>query len=100
FAAMAAAVTYDAVGADIGRGDRARRINTLPVSADYFDVLAVRPAIGGVFTRDDEHGGMSESERPIRVAVISYRLWQEEFQADPSVIGGPIVMDGASYRIE
>jgi predicted permease len=99
FAAMAAVLTYDAVGADIGRGDRARRIRTLPVSADYFDVLGVRPALGGIFTRDDEHGGMDESARPVRVAVISDHLWREEFRANPSAIGGSIVMDGASYRI-
>ena len=99
FAAMAAALTYDAVGADIGRGDRARRIRTLPVSADYFDVLGVRPAIGSMFTRDDEQGGMYESERPVRVAVISHQLWQEEYHAKPSAVGSSIVMDGASYRI-
>jgi len=98
-AAMAAALTYDAVGADIGRGDRARRIRTLPVSADYFDVLGVRPAMGTVFTRDDEHGGMYGSEHPVRLAVISHHLWQEEYNADPSIVGGSIVMDGATYRI-
>src|SRR5205085_7755797 len=99
FASVAAAITYDAVGADIGRGDRARRIRVLPVSADYFDVLSVRPALGGMFSRDDEHGGMGETEHPARVAVISHRLWQKEYRGDPSAVGGSIAMDGASYRI-
>ena len=99
FAAIAAAMTYDAVGADIGRGDRARRISTLPVSAEYFDVLGVRPAIGGAFSRDDEHGGMNGTERPSRVAIISHRLWEQEFRAAPTTVGGSIAMDGATYRI-
>ena len=99
FASIGAAFTYDAVGADIGRGDRARRIRALPVSADYFDVLGVHPAIGGAFSRDDEHGGMKATIQPARVAVISHRLWQEEFRGDPSAVGGSIAMDGASYRI-
>ncbi|HEY2376109.1 MAG TPA: ABC transporter permease [Gemmatimonadaceae bacterium] len=99
FASVAAVMTYDAVGADIGRGDRARRIRVLPVSADYFDVLGVRPALGRAFSRDDEHGGMNETVQPSRIAVISHRLWQEELRGDPSAIGGSIVMDGASYRI-
>jgi putative ABC transport system permease protein len=98
-ASIAAALTYDAVGADIGRGDRARRIRTLPVSAEYFDVLGVRPAIGGVLSRDDEHGGMDGAEHPARVAVISHRLWQEEFHSDASAVGGTITMDGTAYRI-
>lgn len=99
FASVAAALTYDAVGVDIGRGDRARRIRTLPVSADYFEVLGVRPAIGGAFSRDDERGGMYGSEHPSRVTVLSHRLWQEEFRGDPSVVGGSIAMDGSSYHI-
>jgi predicted permease len=99
FASVAAALTYDAVGADIGRGDRARRIRVLPVSAEYFDVLGTRPAFGAMFSRDDERGGMYGLEHPSRVAVISHRLWEEEFRSNPSAIGGSIVLDGAAYRV-
>lgn len=99
FAALAAALTYDVVGADIGRGDRARRIRVLPVSAHYFDVLGVHPGIGGTFSRDDEHGGMKGDQHSSRVAVISDRLWREEFRGSPAAIGGSIVLDGTSYRV-
>jgi predicted permease len=99
FASVAAAVTYDAVGADIGRGDRARRIRVLPVSADYFEVVGVHPVLGNAFLRDDEHGGMDENMHGPLVAVISHHLWQEEFRGDPAAIGGFITMDGARYRI-
>jgi putative ABC transport system permease protein len=99
FASVAAALTYDAVGADIGRGDRARRIRVLPVSAEYFDVLGTHPAIGGTFSRDDEHGGMNGKEHTPRVVVISDRLWREEFRGNPSAVGGSIVLDGTSYRV-
>lgn len=99
FASVAAAITYDAVGADIGRADNARRIRVLPVTADYFDVLGAHPALGVMFSRDDEHGGMGEPEHPSRVVVVSHGLWAEEFRGDPSAVGRSIAMDGTSYRI-
>lgn len=54
-------------------------------SANYFDVLEVRPALGRGFlpAEDLKPGGAA-------VAVISYRLWQTHFAADPAIIGRTI----------
>lgn len=49
-------------------------------SANYFNVLGVRPAVGRTFSAADEG-----TRAP--VAVIAHRLWTREFGADPSVIG-------------
>ncbi|HEX4681876.1 MAG TPA: ABC transporter permease [Gemmatimonadaceae bacterium] len=99
FASIAAVLTYDAVGADIGRGDRAHRIRLAPVSTDYFDVVGVHPSVGGAFTRDDEHGGVNGTIQGARVIVISHRLWEDEFKGDAAAVGGTLVMDGIPYRI-
>src|ERR1039457_6598752 len=45
------------------------------VSANYFDVLKVRPVLGRAFL--PEEGGDLEGGAP--VAVISYRTWQHRF---------------------
>jgi putative ABC transport system permease protein len=57
------------------------------VSANYFDVLGVRPAIGRTFP--PEEGGAA-----FPAAVISHGLWMREFGGDPSVIGRPIQAGG------
>ena len=63
-------------------------------SANYFDVLGVRPTLGRGFLP-------SEDERPggAPVAVISYRFWQTHFGANPDVLGQAIEINKHSYTI-
>lgn len=89
--AVAAVLTYDETGADVGSADGARRIRVLPTTADYFEVVGVQPELGRPFTSDDETGAP--------VAVISERLWREELHGDPSAIGNTLVMNGRAYRV-
>jgi len=53
----------------------------LGVSASLFDVLAVEPILGRVFTADHEVAGRDT------VVVIGYGVWQRVFGGDPGVIG-------------
>ncbi len=57
------------------------------VTAQFFDVLRVRPAIGRVFTPANEIGGRD------RVAVLSNSLWRRRFGADPQIVGHTILLD-------
>ncbi len=61
----------------------ARSMRAGLTSADYFDVLGVRPAAGRVFDATDANTHAA-------VAVIAYSVWTREFDADPSVIGRSI----------
>jgi predicted permease len=72
----------------------AERIEAQIVSGNYFDVLGVRPAIGRTFTPTDDARGS-----PVRVVVISYRLWQERFGADADIVGRSIMVNGNSYDL-
>ena len=63
------------------------------VTAPFFDVLRVRPAIGRAFTAENETDGRE------RVVVLSDGLWRRRFGGDPSVIGRTIPLEGASYEI-
>jgi predicted permease len=70
------------------------RIWGMVASANYFDVLGVRPILGrGFLPVDDEKPGGAP------VAVISYRLWQTHFAANPAIIGQPIEINQHSYTI-
>jgi predicted permease len=53
------------------------------VSANYFDVLKVKPILGRTFLPEegaDKPGGFP-------VAVISYRMWQNRYRGDRNVLG-------------
>ena len=60
----------------------AERVEAQIVSGNYFDVLGVRPAIGRTFMPPDDVRGS-----PVRVVVISYRLWQDRYGADADIVG-------------
>ncbi len=61
-------------------------------SADLFDTLQVRPALGRGFVPQEEKPGQ-------RVVVISHRLWTERFRADPSLVGRSIDLDRQPYTV-
>ncbi len=52
------------------------------VSANYFEVLGVKPFLGTVFPPEEE-------EQPGRSAsiIISHGLWQRRYGADPAIVG-------------
>ena len=56
------------------------------VSANYFDVLKVKPILGRTFL--PEEGADKPGAFP--VAVISYRMWQNRFHGDRNVLGKEI----------
>jgi putative ABC transport system permease protein len=69
-------------------------VNTQVVSADYFDVLGVRPRLGRTFLpgEDRKPGGDP-------VLVISERLWRRRFAADPGVVGRVVELNRHPFTI-
>ena len=68
------------------------RIYGALTSANYFDVLGVRPILGRGFLPEEE-------QKPASVVVISNALWQSHFGADRSVVGKSIEINLRSYTI-
>jgi predicted permease len=76
-----------------GKG-KPERVFGMLASANYFDVLGVRPILGrGFLTVEDEKPGGAP------VAVISYRLWQTHFGANPNIVGQTIEINQHPYTI-
>src|SRR6201984_3588545 len=73
---------------------KSQRVFGMVASANYFDVLGVRPIIGRGFLPDEDTkpGGAP-------VAVISYRLWQTHFGANPDVVGQTLEINQHPYTI-
>jgi len=57
------------------------------VSGTYFPVLGLRPALGRLFTPEDDR---TPSGAPL--AVLAYSYWQNRFGGDPSVVGKEILV--------
>jgi putative ABC transport system permease protein len=70
-----------------------KRIQTARVSAGYFDVFAARASLGRTFVGDDEQAGREQ------VVVLSNKIWQSVFGADPAVVGRSMLLDGQSYTV-
>jgi predicted permease len=76
-----------------GKG-KPERIFGMVASANYFDVLGVRPILGrGFLPAEDEKPGGAP------VAVISYRMWQTRFGANPDIVGQTIELNQHPYTI-
>jgi putative ABC transport system permease protein len=68
-------------------GKHSARIPCNYVTEGYFDLLDVKPAIGRDFTAKDD-----APDAP-GVALITSRIWHEQFGAAPDIIGKSVEMD-------
>ncbi|HET9834226.1 MAG TPA: permease prefix domain 1-containing protein, partial [Vicinamibacterales bacterium] len=82
------AVVGGSGGVNLAAGDDIAYVQQLRVSAGYFGVLGIPPAIGREFTRDEDRPGGPA------VAILSHALWTRTFRADPNIIGRVITLRG------
>jgi predicted permease len=69
------------------------RLSTGVVSANFFDVLGVKPLYGRTFeASDDSHGAPA-------VLVLSHAYWQRGFGGDPSVVGKMFRMNDRPHQV-
>ncbi len=75
-----------------GHGDP-EQVRSAMVTAEFFDVMGARAALGSGFAPGDDEFG-----RP-RKAVLSQRLWARRYGADPGIVGQTITMSGRIYTV-
>ena len=63
------------------------------VTADFFSLLGVQPALGRTFALSDDN----PSAAP--VVVLHYSVWKNRFHSDPSLIGKSLALSGAAYTV-
>jgi putative ABC transport system permease protein len=76
-----------------GDGGPPENLDARMVSADYFDVFAVRPLVGRAFLPEEDKAGAAP------VTVLSYGFWQRRFGADPAIIGKTITLDDKPFTV-
>lgn len=89
-----AATTFDPTPVSLAEGDSSERVFGQLVSAGYFEVMGVQPAIGRFFLPDED---IVADGRP--VAVLTHRFWQERFQGDPAVLQRPIRLNNTTFQV-
>jgi len=78
---------------NLSQGATPERIIGTRVTANYFDVLGMRPQLGRTFTAAEDTPGND------RVVVLSDRLWRRRFGAAASAVGGTVRMNGLAYTV-
>jgi putative ABC transport system permease protein len=63
------------------------------VSANYFNIFRMKPALGRAFLPGEDQLGKHQ------VAIISHALWESQFGSDPSVVNRVVQLDGQPHTI-
>ncbi len=64
------------------------------VTGNYFQFLGLKPALGRLFTQQDD---TAKNANP--VAVLSYGYWKTRFAASPDVVGQTVLINGHPFTI-
>ena len=81
--------------ASVSIDNQTERVSAELVSGNYFTMLGVKPAIGRVFSSEEDdrlYGGHP-------VVVLSYDYWVRRFARDPNVIGKKILVNDYPMNI-
>jgi putative ABC transport system permease protein len=87
-------IASDLTSMDLTGNGKPERVWGVFCTANYFDVLGVRPVLGRGFLAAE---GATLGTAP--VAVISYHLWQTRFGGEASVIGRVIGLNKHPYNV-
>ena len=75
-----------------GRGDPVT-IESARVTAEFFDVLGVRPLLGRTFTATDDREGAQPA------VVLTHAFWANILGADPEAIGTGLTLTGVDFTV-
>ncbi len=75
-----------------GRGEP-ERLNAVPVSDNFFDILGVRPQLGRTFTAQECRWNGPKA------VLLSHDLWTRRFAADPAVVGSSVTLNDEPHTI-
>ena len=76
----------------LGRSEP-QRVSTGVVSANFFDVLGVKPMYGRTFVDADDRPGAPA------VLVLSHAYWKSGFGGDPSIVGQVFQMNDRPHQV-
>ena len=90
---LESAAAYTPAGFTLTGQGAPERLEGIQVSANFFDVLRVRPAVGRGFLAEENQTGRT------RVAVISHSLWVRRFNSDPGIVGRSVSLNAEPHTV-
>jgi predicted permease len=75
-------------------GDEPRRVGGRVVSANYFGVLGIRPALGRFFIPEEDAAPWAQP-----AVVVSHRYWQRHLDGDSAALQGTLTVNGTNLPI-
>src|SRR5499426_222973 len=92
--ALSGLALYTQAKISFGNGARSEVVLGSLVSANYFDVLGIKPALGRTFLPAEDH---TPGAHP--VVVLSHGFWRSRFNSDPALVGQTIVLNGQRFTV-
>ena len=74
-------------------GKLPEKIDAAWCSSNFFPLLGVEPALGRVFSNDDDRPGAPAT------VVLSYPFWKQRYSGDPAIVGRSIWLDAKPYTV-
>ena len=90
---FSALARYSAGVQPVSGGSEPTRVATADVSAGFFDVVGIEPAVGRAFSPDEHRLGAAPA------AIISHAYWQRYFGGDPAFGARTLKIADQTYAI-
>jgi putative ABC transport system permease protein len=90
FAVMAG---YTGAAFNLTGADEPERLQGAQTTANFFDVMGIRPLFGRLYTDANETPGNDG------VVLLSYGLWQRKFGGSNDVLGKTMTLNGRTFEI-
>jgi predicted permease len=90
---QAVAAYEDYWGMTLATREATRYLQVTQGSDNFFDVFGVQPMLGRTFLPGEDQPGKNN------VVVLSHKVWQQDFNADPNVINRTVQLDGEPYLV-
>ncbi len=86
-------VEYHQMSFDLLNRGEPDRVDTGVVSANFFDLLGIKPIVGRTFVVSDDVEGAEA------VLVLSHTYWRTKFGGDPNIVGQVFEMNDRPHRV-
>ena len=88
------AAHYSTAPLFVAVGGNAKEVNGAVVSANYFPLLGMQPALGRFFRPDEDHVPDRD-----RVVVIGYDFWRSTFADASAPLGSTLTINGVTFTV-
>ena len=85
---------HNIMGVNLAARGQTLSADGMLVSGSYFPVLEVQPALGRLFTPDDDRTAGAHT-----LVVLSHGYWSSHFAESPSVLGESLIVNGTAMTV-